>query len=422
MLNGNLQMSGSTKLSDTPSLPVTRYPLFKVFAVASHLSFLMHRKQRHLRLADRPADYNRLGISPVAVAEFEDGQRIGMEKGRYEWWYFDAHLDDGATVVVVFYTKPNVSPNGPLAPRITINLTLPDGRSFVKFLDAKAELFSASKSGCDVRIGANRFAGDLNRYHIATTIEEITVDIELTGDVPAWRPKSGHLYFGTEGREKLFAWLPAVPHGLASVRYTIGAEEHRASGSGYHDHNWGDVPMRTLMHNWYWARGSVGPYTVIASYITATEAYGYDTQIVYMLAKDGRIIADDDTRMVSWLVLLSCRACAAACWRVGAAGPNRNRFDPTAEVEGRQHQMVLSMAATMRWVRPRAKGIARQAVLAAIGQPMAKADHHRITKSFRQPISKNVNAPLTTETMMAVITTGKTNLALPSMLLSEPLR
>src|SRR5712672_1907945 len=53
---------------------------------------------------------------------------------------------------------------------------------------------------------------------------------------------------------------------------------------------------------------------------------------------------------------------------------------------------------------------------------MAKADHHRITKSFRQPISKNVNAPLTTETMMAVITTGKTNLALPSMLLSEPLR
>ena len=37
-------------------------------------------------------------------------------------------------------------------------------------------------------------------------------------------------------------------------------------------------------------------------------------------------------------------------------------------------------------------GIARQAVLAAIGQPMAKADHHRTTKSFRQPIWKNVNA------------------------------
>jgi hypothetical protein len=160
---------------------------------------------------------------PLEIAEFEDGQRIGTERGHYEWWYFDAHLDNGATVVVVFYTKPNVSPNSPLAPRITINITLPDGRTFEKFLNTRPELFNASKSGCDVRIGTNRFVGDLNRYHITAAIEEISVDIELIGEVPAWRPKSGHLYFGAEGREKLFAWLPSVSHGLASVRYRITA-------------------------------------------------------------------------------------------------------------------------------------------------------------------------------------------------------
>jgi len=48
---------------------------------------------------------------------------------------------------------------------------------------------------------------------------------------------------------------------------------------------------------WYWARVNVGPYTIIASHITATAAYGYETQIVYMLAKDGRIIADDDAKV-----------------------------------------------------------------------------------------------------------------------------
>ena len=69
------------------------------------------------------------------------------------------------------------------------------------------------------------------------------------------------------------------------------------AGSGYHDHNWGDVPMQTLMHNWYWARASVGPYSIIASHITATPAYGYETQIVYMLARDGKIIADDDAKV-----------------------------------------------------------------------------------------------------------------------------
>src|ERR1017187_5044493 len=35
-------------------------------------------------------------------------------------------------------------------------------------------------------------------------IEEISVEIELAGEVRPWRPKSGHFYFGSEGREKLF--------------------------------------------------------------------------------------------------------------------------------------------------------------------------------------------------------------------------
>jgi hypothetical protein len=254
-------------------------------------------KNGRLRLADRPADYNRLGIAPIEIAEFEDGQRISSDSGCYEWWYFDAHLDDGATVVVVFYTKPNVSPNGPLAPRVTINITLPDGRNFDKLLDTAPEMFNASKSTCDVWIGTNHFVGNLNRYRITATIEEISVDIELSGQVRAWRPKSGHLYFGAERHEKLFAWLPSVPNGLASVRYRIGDEEHHASGSGYHDHNWGDVPMQMLIHDWYWARASAGPYTIIASCITATAAYGYETQVVYMLARDGKIIADNDANV-----------------------------------------------------------------------------------------------------------------------------
>jgi hypothetical protein len=55
--------------------------------------------------------------------------------------------------------------------------------------------------------------------------------------------------------------------------------------------------MQTLIHNWYWARASAGPYTIIASHITAAPAYGYETQIVTMLARDGKIIADDDAKV-----------------------------------------------------------------------------------------------------------------------------
>src|SRR5580692_9258624 len=53
---------------------------------------------------------------------------------------------------------------------------------------------------------------------------------------------------------------------------------------------------------------------------------------------------------------------------------------------------------------------------------MASPDHHPITRSFRQPILKNVNAQLATKTMMAVITSRKDESCLPTISLSEPLR
>ncbi|MBN8938531.1 MAG: hypothetical protein J0H01_03530 [Rhizobiales bacterium] len=250
-----------------------------------------------VRLADHPEDYRRLGIAPVEIAPFEDGLRIADGRGTYEWWYFDAHLDDGAKLVVIFYTKPITEPKSLLAPVITINLDLADGRSIEKILHAEPASFQASREGCDIRIGENRFVGDLHRYRITADIEDVSVDIELVGEIRPWRPKSGHLYFGPPAKQHLFAWLPSVPQGRATVTYRIGAQTHRAEGIGYHDHNWGDVPMTDLMHDWYWGRAKVGPYTVIAAYITASEAYGHAAQTVFMLAKDGAVIADDDGKV-----------------------------------------------------------------------------------------------------------------------------
>src|SRR5206468_6520142 len=52
-----------------------------------------------------------------------------------------------------------------------------------------------------------------------------------------------------------------------------------------------------LMHDWYWARGKIANYSLIASYITAEQKYGSKTFPVFMLAKDGRVIADDRTKV-----------------------------------------------------------------------------------------------------------------------------
>jgi hypothetical protein len=88
-----------------------------------------------------------------------------------------------------------------------------------------------------------------------------------------------------------------VPQGRVTARYSIGDERHETTGVGYHDHNWGNVGLMEIIHDWYWARGQAGPYSVIASYITAHEKYDYAAIPVFMLARDGVLIGDDPSHV-----------------------------------------------------------------------------------------------------------------------------
>ena len=248
------------------------------------------------RLGSTAEDYERIGIEPDHVAPWEDGARTDGSPGTYEWWYFDAHLDDGAKLVVVFFTKNFTDIGKPLAPMIRIDLDLPDGTSYNKIADFKPEEFSAAKDRCDVRIGGNTFSGNLHAYKIVATVDDIAVEVSLTGEVPAWRPQTGHWYFGPHDEHE-FDWLPAVPQGTVDSTYSVAGHKHTAAGVGYHDHNWGNAPMNSLINHWYWARGQAGPYTVVASYITAEEKYGSSELPVFLLAKDGKIVADDSGKV-----------------------------------------------------------------------------------------------------------------------------
>jgi hypothetical protein len=269
-------------------------------SVRSHVARTRHAAPLAV-IASEDADYERLGLARDAVAPWEDGARTDNRRGTYEWWYFDSHLDDGSSLVVVFMNKDLASPNAPLTPTIRIDLDLADGRCFQKLITLPRDSWQASTSGADVRIGENRFSGDLHTYRIQATAEEITVDITLVGQVRAWRPHTGYLLFGPR-RDKEFAWLPSVPQGAVRATYRIGDEVHETTGIGYHDHNWGNVSLLQIVHDWYWARGQAGPYSVIASLVTAHERYGYTELPIFMLARDGEVLADD-SRLVRFEAL-----------------------------------------------------------------------------------------------------------------------
>ena len=169
--------------------------------------------------------------------------------GSYEWWYFDSHLADGAKLVVAFMNQDIAEPQKPLSPLLRLELDLRGGRRSEKLIHFPATAWSAARDHADVRLGGNRFSGDLHTYRIVAAAEEISVDVTLIGEIPAWRPARGYLLFGAN-RSLEFAWLPAVPQGTAQVKYAVAGEELETTGVGYHDHNWGNVGLMKVVHDW----------------------------------------------------------------------------------------------------------------------------------------------------------------------------
>jgi predicted secreted hydrolase len=64
-------------------------------------------------------------------------------------------------------------------------------------------------------------------------------------------------------------------------------------GTGYHDHNWGNLPLPSVMDHWTWGRAHVGGYTLIFVEQIAARRYGFTRLPVFLLAKDDRVLADD---------------------------------------------------------------------------------------------------------------------------------
>ena len=260
----------------------------------------MKRIQRSIH-PDDALHYEKMGLNKNEVEIWEDGSRVDGSRGCYEWWYYDSHYPDGTVLVLFFFSKMPIDVNGPIKPIASMELTLPDGRKFSEEVYAKIEDSHYAKDKCDVRIGPCRCSGDLKHYDVVFCGKTMSATLTLDGTIRAWRSQTGSIFFG-DNEEHYFAWLPAIPEGkaVADVTYDGGKKLH-LEGSGYHDHNWGNVSMLKLMHHWYWGRAKIGDYKVISSWITAESKYGYKDHDVFMIAKGGEIIGDNSNHTLKFI-------------------------------------------------------------------------------------------------------------------------
>ncbi len=226
-------------------------------------------------------------ITPLKVEE--DGLHIDpRKKGSYEWWYFDAHLESGHTVVAFFYAaNPNPGVTGKTGVEVVINR--PDGSKLQRFIPYDKSSFSASHEKADVRIGENFLrteigADGLPTYEVMIKEKGLGCHLKYKASVNGWKPGSGMSHFGDLG---YFAWV--VPFARAVVEGTVtdGDNVLHAKGIGYHDHNWLDFPFQSVIEYWMWGRVYSERYTVSFAFIQCNEKVGRHAVKVLMLA-DGR--------------------------------------------------------------------------------------------------------------------------------------
>jgi hypothetical protein len=239
-----------------------------------------------LHLATTPADFAALGLGQT-IAVREDGRRTRSSADTFEWWYFDGLLDDGAVVVVWFGDNWMY---GSHKRAVDIELT-PPGKPTRKVMRTFDAAGSFATDHADIEIGPHSFKGDLDTYAIHVDPAEtggLGCDLSLRRHVASYRPATGYIEAGTQ----YFAWLVAVPEGAIAGTLTVDGETRQVTGSGYHDHNWGNVSPAKLFDNWWWGRGRAGEHTIIASEIHGKASVGGTSVPLFFVGDDNRVEVD----------------------------------------------------------------------------------------------------------------------------------
>jgi hypothetical protein len=229
-------------------------------------------------------------ITPLKLEE--DGLHIDTrQRGMYEWWYFDAHLDSDHILVVFFHAS---NPNPGLQGKTGVEVVLidPDGKRKQKFYAHPKSEFTASRDRPEVKIGGNTLRVDqsnraLPTYEIDINEYDFACHLRYTGEVNGWKPGTGFSHFADLG---FFAWI--VPFARAHVEGTITVRDKsiQVTGIGYHDHNWLNFQFQKIIDYWMWGRIYSQSFTLAYAYIQCNDRVDHHAVKVLMLADGQEIV------------------------------------------------------------------------------------------------------------------------------------
>lgn len=211
-----------------------------------------------------PADYQRL-FSPNEqtlrqLDPAEDGAHWLSDDEFFEWWYFDAHFDNGYQLVVVLHTALFNVTSRPAV--IAIHLYGPDGWKAVEVAAFRPWEVRGIMGRCDVRMGSSRVWDAGDRYIVHLEQGRIRARLEYHREVAGSKIGTGIL-FADQVSGRSFHWVIPLPRASISGWLWVDGKRVAVKGTGYHDHNWGNLDIGEVFQRWVWGRVVADEYTLV---------------------------------------------------------------------------------------------------------------------------------------------------------------
>ncbi|HLB64362.1 MAG TPA: hypothetical protein VJJ46_05935 [Anaerolineales bacterium] len=230
------------------------------------------------------------GEAIASLRPAEDGPHAPQTPEYFEWWYFDHHFVNGYTAVVVFHRATAFLPSHP--PAVEITVITPSGEELRSFRTLSPAEFRVAADRADIQAGEDRVVDGTRQYQVRAigfTQAGLRIGVETTleGLLPGW--KFGESKTLVDGLDA-FAWVVPLPRARCLGTLFLGDEAMPVAGTGYHDHNWGQVSLTRLLAYWHWGRIYADDVTCIyADVVGRHHPRGVPTGLL-MLAVGERII------------------------------------------------------------------------------------------------------------------------------------
>ena len=215
---------------------------------------------------------NRNRALPYSIAVY----RGEHEPVYFQWWYFDAELENGYHLMMIAMPKlfgiVNDRQNEE-EPAITLSILNPAGYIHKRMVFYPGE-FQADPKKMSVRFGNNTIYEKDGSYYLDVDLGDgLGCKLTYIPTYSPWQAMPGsdgytnqimiNLLQRSLNSTKYFHYAAMIPRGKVSGNITYQGETLAIKGSGYHEQGRINFPFQELFKYWYWTRFYIDEWTFI---------------------------------------------------------------------------------------------------------------------------------------------------------------